>query len=215
MMHQETGDFKESEYGNVDFGTPTDDEEVTMPSHDRNKEVPDFPDIDIRDEQTLSNTQREDWLLPTEPLHGARLRQTGRERPPVIDNRPPMDATGGAAVRILMEEEVITPPRKGRPAPETQGAPRGVRAVPKPFPDDISSRDGGLRQKDIGSPVDMLVDTVSRIKKDLAIHREKNRLLITPASSQVVQAPRRAALTTTKVQRFDGTTSWEQYHQVF
>ena len=35
------------------------------------KEVPDFPDIDIRDEQTLSNTQREDWLLPTEPLHGA------------------------------------------------------------------------------------------------------------------------------------------------
>ena len=83
-----------------------------------------FPDIDIRDEQTLSNTQREDWLLPPEPLHGARPRQTGRERPPVIDNRPPIDATGGAAVRkpgrtlllspgrrILMEEEVITPPR--------------------------------------------------------------------------------------------------------
>ena len=43
--------------GNVDFGTLTDDEEVTMPSHDRIKEVPDFPDIDIRDEQTLSNIQ--------------------------------------------------------------------------------------------------------------------------------------------------------------
>ena len=40
--------------------TPTDDEEVTIPSQDRNKEVPDFPDIDIRDEHTLSNTQRED-----------------------------------------------------------------------------------------------------------------------------------------------------------
>ena len=40
--------------------TPTDDEEVTIPSHDRIKEVPDFPDIDIRDEQTLSNTQQED-----------------------------------------------------------------------------------------------------------------------------------------------------------
>ena len=108
----------------MDIETPTDDEEVTIPSHDRIKEVPDFPDIDIRDEQTLSDAQREDWLLPTEPLHGARPRQTGRERPPVIDNRPPMEATGGAASRkpgrtpllspgrhISMEEEVITPPR--------------------------------------------------------------------------------------------------------
>ena len=53
----------------------------------------------------------------------------------------------------------------------------------------------------------MLVDTVSRIQKDMAV--------LTPASLQAVQAPRRAALTTTKVPRFDGTTSWEQYHQVF
>ena len=52
-MQQETGDLKESEDGNVEFGTPTDDEEVTIPSQDRNREVPDFPDIDIRDEQTL------------------------------------------------------------------------------------------------------------------------------------------------------------------
>ena len=72
-----------------------------------------------------------------------------------------------------------------------------------------------MRHKDIGSPVDMLVDTVSRIQKDMAILREENRLLRTPATSQAVQAPRRAALTTTKVPRFDGTTSWEQYHQVF
>ena len=126
MMQQETGELKESEDGNVEFGTPTDDEEVTIPLQDRNREVPDFPDTDVRDKQTLSNTQREDWLLPTEPLHGARLRQTGRERPPVIDNRPPMDATGNTAVwkpsrtfllspgrRMLMEEEVFTPPRGG------------------------------------------------------------------------------------------------------
>ena len=106
----------------------------------------------------------------------------------------------------------------GRPAPEPQGAARGVRAVPEPFPDDFpedSLRDGGLRQKDIESPVDMLVDTVSRIQKDMAILREENRLLRTPAALQAVQAPRRAALTTTKVPRFDGTASWEQYHQVF
>ena len=100
----------------------------------------------------------------------------------------------------------------GRPAPEPQGAPREVQAVPKPFPDGFpedSLRDGGQCQKDIESPVDMLVDT------EMAILREENRLLRTPATSQVVQVPRRAALTTTRVPRFDGTTSWEQYHQVF
>ena len=204
MMQQETGDLKDSGYGNVDFGTPTDDEEVTIPSQDRIN--PDFPDIDIRDEQTLSNAQREDWLLPTEPLHGARPRPTGRERPLVIDNRPPMDATGGAASRkpgrtpmlspgwhILMEEEVITQPRGSRPAPEPQGSPHGVRAVPNPFPNDFpedSLRDGGLgRQKDIGSPVDMLVNTVSPMQKDIATLCEENRLLRKPATSQVVQAP--------------------------
>ena len=68
---------------------------------------------------------------------------------------------------------MITPPRGGgRPAPKPQGAPGGVRAVPKPFPDDFpedSLRDGGLCKKDIGSPVDMLVDTVSRIQKDIAV----------------------------------------------
>ena len=53
------------------------------------------------------------------------------------------------------------------------------------------------------------------MQKDLAILREENRALRTPATSQVIQAPWRAALTTTKVPRFDGTTSWEQYHQVF
>ena len=125
-MQQETGEVKESDDGSVEFETPTDDEEITIPSQDKNREVPDIPDSDIRDEQTLSNTQREDWLLPTEPLHGARPRQTSRERPPVIDNRPLRDAAGNTPVqnpsrtfllspgrRILMEEEVFTPPRGG------------------------------------------------------------------------------------------------------
>ena len=80
-----------------------------------------------------------------------------------------------------MEEEVITPPRGGRPAPEPQGVPRGVRAVPKPFPDHFP--EDSLRQKDIGSQVDMLVDTVSQIQKDIAVLREENRLLRTPATS--------------------------------
>ena len=102
----------------------------------------------------------------------------------------------------------------GRPVPEPQGVSREVRAVPIPFPDGCQEdklRDGG---QNIGSPVDMLVDTVARMQKDLAMLREENLVLRTPATSQVIQA-RRVALTTTKVPRFDETTSWEQYHQVF
>ena len=67
----------------------------------------------------------------------------------MTENRLPMEATGGAASRkpgqaplfspgrqISMEEEVITPPRGGGRAsgPEPQSSPRGVRAVPNPFP---------------------------------------------------------------------------------
>ena len=122
----------------------------------------------------------------------------------MIENRLPMEATGGAASRkpgrspllspgrqISMEEEVITPQRGGggRPAPEP---PRGVRAVPNPFPDDFpedSLRDGDLDRQDIGSPVDMLVNTVARMQKDIATLREENCLLIMPAIPHVVQAP--------------------------
>ena len=57
-------------------------------------------------------------------------------------------------------------------------------------------------------------NTVSHMQEDLAILREENRILRTPATSQVTQGPRRVALTTTKVPRFDGTTSSEQYHNI-
>ena len=40
-------------------------------------------------------------------------------------------------------------------------------------------------------------------------------MLKTPRVPQVTRAPRQAAFTMTKVPRFDGTTSWEQYKQVF
>ena len=91
----------ESEDGSVEFETPTDDEEVTIPSQDKYKKVLDILHSDIRDEQTLSNTQREDWLLPTEPMHGALPRQTGRERPPVIDNPALRDAAGNLSGFLL------------------------------------------------------------------------------------------------------------------
>ena len=131
LKHEKTGEVKLSEDGSIEFETPTDDEEITIPSQDRNREVSDIPDFNIRDEQTLENTQREDWLLPTEPMHHPP--QTGREHPPVIDNAALRDAAENTAVReaaentavrnpsrtfrlspgqrILMEEEVFTPPR--------------------------------------------------------------------------------------------------------
>ena len=89
-----------------------------------------------------------------------------------------------------------------------------ARAVPKTVLED-TVRNCGKGQRNFRSPIEMLVNTVSHMQRDLAILRDENRTLRTPATSQVIQAPRRAALTTTEVPRFDGTTSWEQYHQVF
>ena len=140
MEQQVTGDQMESGHRKLDYGTPTDDEEVTLPPHNRDIEVPDIPDAYIRDRQAILDTQREDWLLQTEPLHGARPIQTGRERPPVIEDRPPLEATGGVDGRrldhngiqapllspgrqILINNKVTTPPRGGRPAVENQGFP--------------------------------------------------------------------------------------------
>ena len=182
MMQQEIGGLKESEDETVGSGTLTDDEEVTIPSLDRNREILDN-DNDIRDEQTLSNTQREDWLLRREPVYGARPRQTGREDPPAMDNRPPIDATGVAAVRkpdrtlllspgrrILMEEEVITPPRGGGVVRPLSLRVRRVgyeqyllRFLMILRRTSYGTAVGGRRRKDSESPVDMLVDTVSRI----------------------------------------------------
>ena len=193
MLQQETGEVMESEEGSVEFETPTDDEEVTIPSQNKYKKVPDIPNSDIRDEQTLSNTQREDWLLPTEPMHGARPRHTDRERPPVIDNPALRDAAGNTAVRNPSRTFLLSPGRAdfdrrggiytaegggGHPAPE----PQGVRAVPKPFPDSL--QEGDQCQKNIGSPVDMLVDTVSRIMRTSWGH---SRLRVSSAKAYSVR----------------------------
>ena len=59
--------------------------------------------------------------------------------------------------------------------------------------------------------MNVLVHTVTQMQQDLADLRDENRLLRTPGVPQVMQA----AFTMTKVPRFGGTTSWEQYRQVF
>ena len=83
----------------------------------------------------------------------------------------------------------------------------GARVGPRTVPKD-NVRDSGEVRRNFRSPIEMLVNMVSHMQRDLAMLREENRALRTPT-------PRRAALTTTEVPRFDGTTSWEQYHQVF
>ena len=72
--------MKTSDGESAKLETLSDDEEITIPSQDRDRKIADVRNIDIRNEQS-ENTQREDWLLPTEPMYGARPRQTGGERP--------------------------------------------------------------------------------------------------------------------------------------
>ena len=65
------------------------------------------------------------------------------------------------------------------------------------------------------SPVAVLEDTVGRMQRDLEELQSENRFLRTPRASRPVPLVRQAALTTTKVPWFNGSTSWEQYLQVF
>ena len=110
--------------------------------------------------------------------------------------------------QILMEEEVVTPLRGGRPAPVTQVPPGGGRAVPHIFTG-ICLREGGAdRHKNVKSPVDRL-NTMARMQVDLVDLRAENQMLKTPRVPQVTSAPRQAAFTMTKVSWFDGIMSCE------
>ena len=56
---------------------------------------------------------------------------------------------------------------------------------------------------------------MARLQQDLPNIRAESRQLRTPGVPPLVPTPRHAAFTTTKVPRLGGTTSWEQYRQVF
>ena len=114
-----------------------------------------------------------------------------------------------------------TPPRRGAhghggcQAPEPQLPPGGTQIVPQ-ICTDVRTRDVGLDQRnDAWSPENLLVDTVARMQQYLADIRAENRLVRTLGVPLVVHTPRQADFTTTKVPRFGGTTSLEQYRQVF
>ena len=84
-MEQKANDVRlEADHQRLDYRNFMDDEEVTLLHHKRDTDVPDNPVSDVRDGPYMSDTQREDWLLQTEPLHGARPRRTERGRPPLI-----------------------------------------------------------------------------------------------------------------------------------
>ena len=68
-------------------------------------------------------------------------------------------------------------------------------------------------QTDEWSPVAALENTVSRMQRDLEDLQTENRFLRTPRAPVPVPLVRQVALTTTKV--YPGSTSWEQYQQVF
>ena len=65
------------------------------------------------------------------------------------------------------------------------------------------------------SPENILVNTVARLQQDLPDIRAESRQLRTPGVPPVVHTPQQVAFMTPKVPRFGGTTSWEQYRQVF
>ena len=127
----------EAEHGKLDYMDSSDDEEVRLLPHRKGMDEPDPPGSDIRDGSNASDTQRDKWLLKTEPLQGARPKWNKGERPPVKPDRTgvlDLEATGGVVGRnvehhgtptpllplerqILQEAEVITPPRRGAHGP--------------------------------------------------------------------------------------------------
>ena len=186
------------------------------------------------DGSVLNRRKEKEWLEDTEPYHGARPRTTEFDQPV----EEVLGATlGGKEENVILrdivvprlhpeqqirqEEEVQTPPRR-EPRRNEGHQPRGPRAMM----DESMLGPGGLadqrkdtttrnRQGDEWSPVAALEDTVSRMQRDLEDLQTENRFLRTPRAPGPVPLVRQVALTTTKVPWFNGSTSWEQYQQVF
>ena len=182
----------------------------------------------------LDRRKEDGWLDDTEPYHGARPRTTEVDRS--VDDV--LSATIGGTEqdlnfrdtsipklppeqRIRQEEEVQTPPRRETRRDEGQ-QPKGPRPMtkgtvlaPGGLTDQRTETAGRNRQTDEWSPVAALENTVSRMQRDLEDLQTENRFLRTPRPQVPVPLVRQAALTTTKVPWFNGSTSWEQYQQVF
>ena len=191
------------------------------------------PRVDRRNEN--------EWLDDTEPYHGARPRMMQEQRP-MMDVNQLVDSVLGATVgttgqdidfhdtpaptlpleqQIRQEGEIRTPPRRelcrdGGQRPKGFRLPMsGTALAPGSFADQGTEAAGHSRQSDEWSPVMALENTVLCMQRDLEDLQAENRFLRTPKPPAVAPLVRQAALTTTKVPWFNGSTSWEQYQQVF
>ena len=186
------------------------------------------------DGSVLNRHKEEEWLEDTEPYHGADLGQrnsTGRSMrywvPLQVEKRKMLNCV------TLWFRDCIRNSKFGRRRRyrrHHEGNHAGTRVTnrkgPRAMTDEAVLGPGGLadqrkdttgrnRQNDEWSPVAALEDTVSRMQRDLEDLQTENRFLRTPRASVPVPLVRQAALTTTKVPWFNGSTSWEQYQQVF
>ena len=95
-----------------------------------------------------------------------------------------------------------------------RGARPRIRDFDRPVDEELGATAGEV--EDSGDlPTMVLEETVGRLQRDLEELQLENRFLKTPRTVRPVPLVRQAALTTTKVPWFDGSTSWEQYLQVF
>ena len=99
----------DADHMRLDYRNFMDDEEVTLLPHKRDTDVADNPVLDIRDGPDTSDTQRDDWLLKMESLHGARPRWNEGERPPVINDRSgvlDLEAAGSVGGRKMNQHGI-------------------------------------------------------------------------------------------------------------
>ena len=124
--------------------------------------------------------------------------------------------------KIRKEEEFETPPRGGDPRRWTSfqtNEPRDSMIDMGPVPDYVAARRmvpaNRNRPSNTWSPVETLEGTVLEMRRDMENLQTENRFLRTRRIPGPVPLVRQVALTTTKVPGFNGSTSWEQYQQVF
>ena len=95
---------------------------------------------------------------------------------------------------------------------------RGARPRMRDFDQPVDEALGataGEVEDSVQSPTMVLEETIGRLQRDLEELQSENQFLKTLRAVRSVPLVRQAALTTTKVPWFDGSTSWEQYLQVF
>ena len=186
------------------------------------------------DSEVVFEQSGETELKDTQPQDGTRRRSMEFDQP----GEEELEAAGGGGKdnvisnseemsdlrpeqQIRNEEETRTSPRREPQRMEglQPGGPRdrinGVGSVPgyvvgqRMYPADRN------RPYSEWSPVEKLEGTVSRMQRDMENLQTENRLLRARRTTGPVPLVRQAALTTTKVPWFSGSTSWEQYQQVF